>query len=775
MGTSDPRPGIPRFVAELMERRVGRAAAMYTVVAFAILQAADLVLPALGAPDWAFRGLVGLALIGFPVTLAVSWYFDLTPEGLRRADSGEVRGGRGAILARRAVLIAVAASALLLGGVALMRTVPASTQLDRDRIVVFPLVMPEGGSLPASAGEDIATMIGHALDRAAALRWIDGWAFLDAAQQLDPRTVTVAAARSIAASQGSGRFVLGRVVAGADSATVLLDLYDVDQELPLQRASARGASAEAWRPGLRAASQLLPALIGHAPPDFAARFTDRDPAAIAHFLAAESAFRRARYTEAMEGYLSAFEADPSFAEAAIRGAQAASWTHSDVEASHFVDAAFALDLTPRDRAFAHGLQAYLTGDADAALLALEHALSIDPRMAAAHAQIGEVHHHLAPSRRQPDSAAAEAFRRGYALDPSAGGVLYHLAQHRIRREGAGTLGGLADEFRAATADPELLAEIELSVRCAIGGPRAVDWQEAAHDRPGPLMEAAVNLAAGELRWPCAEAAYRAILAHDTATSGWEVGRRWSSLKGLFGLLLATGRTEEAMTLVDAARSSLGELRAAADPRFRDRHGAAPGEANPVQFADLLLLLAEAAGYPTGGRAAAVAADNRLEDGSYRSENNARLWFMGIWEASRGNAEAVRAVARRMEHRAATRPGTPRDTLLARSMAAHASVAEGDSATALRILAALRPRGEIQWNEADALGYERLVHARLALAAGRLAEAVEVTTYLESTPTVYPLFLPEALEIRAAALDALRLTSDARAMRARRDGLALSGR
>jgi tetratricopeptide (TPR) repeat protein len=758
-----------------MERRVGRAAAMYAVVAFAILQAADLVLPALGAPDWAFRGLVGLALIGFPVTLAVSWYFDLTPEGLRRADSGEVRGGRGAILARRAVLMAVAASALLLGGVALFRAVPASTQLDRNRIVVFPLVMPEGGSLPASAGEDIATMIGHALDRAAALRWIDAWAFLDAAQQLDPRTVTVATARSIAASQGSGRFVLGRVVGSADSVTVLLDLYDVDQELPLQRASARGASAEAWRPGLRAASQLLPELIGHAPPDFAARFTDRDPVAIAHFLAAESAFRRARYTEAMEGYMSAFEADPHFAEAAIRGAQAASWTHSDVEASHFVDAAFALDLTPRDRAFARGLQAYLAGDADGALAALEHALSIDPRMAAAHAQIGEVYHHLAPSRRQPDSAAVQAFQRAYALDPSAGGVLYHLAQHRIRRAGAGTLAGLAGELRVATADPKLLAEIELSVRCAEGGPRSVDWQEAAHQHPGAVLEAAVNLAAGELRWPCAEAAYRAILAHDTATSGWETGRRWSSLKGLFGLLLATGRTEEAMTLVDAARSSLGELRVAADPRSRERPGRATGEANPVQFAELLLLLAEAAGYPTGGRAAAVAADNRLEDGSYRSENPARLWFMGIWEASRGNAVAVRAVARRMEHRVVTRPGTPRDTLLARSMAAHASLAEGDSATALRILAALRPRGEIQWNEADALGYERLVHARLALAAGRLAEADEVTTYLESTPTVYPLFLPEALGIRAAALDALRLTSDARAMRARRDGLALTGR
>jgi tetratricopeptide (TPR) repeat protein len=771
---SDSPPRKPGLLAELMERRVGRAAAMYVVVAFALLQAADLLLPALGAPYWVFRVFVGVAFVGLPTTLALSWYFDLTPQGLKEADSEGFRGGRRAIWLRRSLLGLVGASALLLGGFAILRTLPSTVELDRNRIVVFPLVVPEG-DVATSVGEDIATMIGHALDRAASLRWIDGWAFLDAEQQLNSRTLSLSQARSITTTQGSGRFVVGRVVAGADSVTVLLDLFDVAEELPLQRASARGSLDEPWAPGLRAASQLLPSLIGQVPADFAAHFTDRDPAAVAQFLSGEAAFRRARYAEALAGYQSAFDLDPAFPQAAIRGAQAASWRHRSQEASLLVEAALALDLTNRDRAFAEGLQAYLAGDSEGALAALERALALDPRMAAAHAQRGEVYHHLAPSRRFPDSVATEAFRQAHALDPTAGGVLYHLAQHRLRTESPGALRGLELDFRAAAADLELVSEIEVSTRCAVHGPGRVDWEEEAHQRPGPLMEAAVNLAGGEERWACAEAAYRALLAHDTTTSGWEVGRRWSSLKGLMGLLLATGRAEEAMALVDAAGISLDDLRAAADPWAGRDHTPDSGTGNPVQFAELLFLLAEAAGYPTDGRAEVVAAANRHEDGRYRSSNNARLWFMGIWEASRGNGAATRDVARRMEERLATGPGSVQDSLLSRAMAGHAALAEGDSTAAVEILRSLRPRGEIQWNEADALGYERLVHARLALALGRPSEAVDVTTWLEASPSIYPLFRPAVLEVRAAAMETLRQNSDARIVRERRDRLVTASR
>jgi adenylate cyclase len=69
---------------ELKRRRVFRVAAAYAVVAFVVLQAMDLVLPAISVPAWTYNLFVLLALAGFPVAVALAWAFDMTPEGLKR-------------------------------------------------------------------------------------------------------------------------------------------------------------------------------------------------------------------------------------------------------------------------------------------------------------------------------------------------------------------------------------------------------------------------------------------------------------------------------------------------------------------------------------------------------------------------------------------------------------------------------------------------------------------------------------------------------------------
>ena len=73
-----------RLLSELKRRRVYQVAAAYAVAGFAVLEAADLVLPALSAPAWIYRGLVILVLAGFPVVVGLAWTFDVTPEGVRR-------------------------------------------------------------------------------------------------------------------------------------------------------------------------------------------------------------------------------------------------------------------------------------------------------------------------------------------------------------------------------------------------------------------------------------------------------------------------------------------------------------------------------------------------------------------------------------------------------------------------------------------------------------------------------------------------------------------
>jgi len=66
------------FWQELRQRRVYKAAAVYAVAAFALWQAADIAVPALGYPEAIMRYIVAGALVGFPVVLLISWLYDFT-------------------------------------------------------------------------------------------------------------------------------------------------------------------------------------------------------------------------------------------------------------------------------------------------------------------------------------------------------------------------------------------------------------------------------------------------------------------------------------------------------------------------------------------------------------------------------------------------------------------------------------------------------------------------------------------------------------------------
>ena len=83
------------FFAELKRRNVFRVAAAYVVVSWVILQVAAVLEPALLLPEWFDRLITVLLLIGFPIALVLSWAFELTPEGVKRAvpDSGPARTG----------------------------------------------------------------------------------------------------------------------------------------------------------------------------------------------------------------------------------------------------------------------------------------------------------------------------------------------------------------------------------------------------------------------------------------------------------------------------------------------------------------------------------------------------------------------------------------------------------------------------------------------------------------------------------------------------------
>jgi len=83
------------FFAELKRRHVFKVAGIYGFVSFGVIQAADIMLPRLGLPDWTVTFMVAIVVLAFPVALLLAWAFDLTPEGLKRTDApepGEIEG-----------------------------------------------------------------------------------------------------------------------------------------------------------------------------------------------------------------------------------------------------------------------------------------------------------------------------------------------------------------------------------------------------------------------------------------------------------------------------------------------------------------------------------------------------------------------------------------------------------------------------------------------------------------------------------------------------------
>ncbi len=74
----------PSLFEELKRRNVYKVAVAYVVVSWLLIQAASILLPTFDAPASAMKILLALLVVGFPIALAFSWAFEITPEGIKR-------------------------------------------------------------------------------------------------------------------------------------------------------------------------------------------------------------------------------------------------------------------------------------------------------------------------------------------------------------------------------------------------------------------------------------------------------------------------------------------------------------------------------------------------------------------------------------------------------------------------------------------------------------------------------------------------------------------
>ncbi len=204
-----------RLFAELKRRRVFSSAAIYGGAAFVIFGAADFMVPALRLPDSVATAIALVAICGFPIAMALAWFFNLTPHGFSVTDP-PAEGELEAIVAQPAVrrwpsgLAAAGGIILLFGGVAWgylsssspSIAFPSLAAATEGSLVVVPFSNLTADSGATFLGEGIARELAESLKRVRGLTVID-------------RTSRVAFVASALGGQGEERVGPGLFLEGS--------------------------------------------------------------------------------------------------------------------------------------------------------------------------------------------------------------------------------------------------------------------------------------------------------------------------------------------------------------------------------------------------------------------------------------------------------------------------------------------------------------------------------------------------------------------------------
>ena len=79
-------PHMRGFIEELRHRNVFRVGIAYVIAAWLFVQVADIATESFAAPEWVMRVLIIFLLVGLPVALFLAWAFELTPDGVVKAE-----------------------------------------------------------------------------------------------------------------------------------------------------------------------------------------------------------------------------------------------------------------------------------------------------------------------------------------------------------------------------------------------------------------------------------------------------------------------------------------------------------------------------------------------------------------------------------------------------------------------------------------------------------------------------------------------------------------
>jgi TolB-like protein/Tfp pilus assembly protein PilF len=461
------------FLGEIKRRKIFQVAAVYAIVAWLVVQVADVTLPAFEAPPWILQVFILFMVLGFPITLVISWAFNLTAEGLVR-DQGRKVSVHGSGRTIEYVLIGLLAVAM---GWVLYRVeinpadegvdvVSAASQREvlPNSVAVLPFenlsLDPQNAFFAAGIHDTILNEIAKIADmnviaRTSMLRYADGQTpIAQIAEELNVETIM----------EGTVQYAEGRVLVTAQLINPETSAHLWSGNYDREFADIFVIQADiATRIAMALEAELLPA-----DQQAIERPPTTSPEAYALYFRGITRTELPRVIDDLE---QATKIDPNFAEAYAQIA--------------FNQAVALIGFTgPTQEA---ELERLIQSNA-------ERALTLDSSLGSAHAALGAIH--LANWRGRE---AEEALQRAYQLSPNGVGVAQMYARFkRHRREYSEAIQLMERVVELDPNNPIRLQNLGVAYRYAGDYERAVTAFERGLELEPTSVSLHTNLAIAQL-------------------------------------------------------------------------------------------------------------------------------------------------------------------------------------------------------------------------------------------------------------------------------------
>jgi len=309
-----------RFIDDLKRRHVVRVAVTYIIVAWVILQVADVLLPAFDMGDWVVRALVTVALIGFFVTVILAWVFDISHKHVVRTKGKALpRWVKSLISLPLILLVSVGGWWVWSGYVSEKESSLHPTELTELPIVaVMPFRNMTGNPDNDWFSEGLANLVRDNLTRSKYLRVVSPHKF----SSIIGESTDVARIAELSEDEGIGFILGGEMLITPGGISVTSRLSDTAGGIDLSARQTENLTAEtlltAAAPIAAQVKQGLNVPRTEQIDIFAADFATQNLAAYESYIAGLGFFLDYQYQQAEQAFNAALQLAPDFAVARYR-------------------------------------------------------------------------------------------------------------------------------------------------------------------------------------------------------------------------------------------------------------------------------------------------------------------------------------------------------------------------------------------------------------------------------------------------------------------------